>query len=93
MTGELVTVFENGHIILPEELMKTFSISEGDKLEVYAEDNSIVIKPVQQSKVEEFMKWMDESKEWAASVGYTEEDVAKIIKDARKERRNNENSN
>ena len=36
------------------------------------------------------MKWMDEAREWAASVGYTEDDVARIIKEVRKERRNNE---
>ena len=93
MNVEVVTVSENGQIILPEELRKTLSISEGDKLEVYAENNSIVIKPVQQSKVERFMKWMDEAREWASSVGYTEDDVARIIKEVRKERRNDENSN
>ena len=93
MNVEVVTVSENGQIILPEELRKTLSISEGDKLEVYAENNSIVIKPVQQSKVERFLAKMEEARIWAASVGYTEDDVAKIIKEVRREKRKNENSN
>lgn len=36
---------------------------------------------------EDFKKWMDEAREWAASVGYTEDDVAEVMKAVREKKR------
>ncbi len=43
-TGILRKVDELGRIVLPIELRRTFDISEGDKLEIYVVDDSIILK-------------------------------------------------
>ena len=40
-----------------------------------------------QREMEMFSRQMDEARAWAASVGYVEEDVSKIIKEVRKRAR------
>lgn len=38
-------------------------------------------------EIEEFNRWMDEMQAWAKEVGYKEEDVSRIIKEYRREKR------
>ena len=35
---------------------------------------------------EDFLRWMDEAKAWADSVGYEEKDISSVIQTVRKER-------
>ena len=67
--------------------MRLLSVRGGDSLVAYAVGDSLVLKPVREPSVESFKAWMDEAQEWAQDVGYTEEDVATIVKDVRKRRR------
>ncbi len=48
-TGIVRPVDELGRIVLPMELRKTFSIEKKDSLEIYVDNNSIILKKYQPS--------------------------------------------
>ena len=43
-TGVVRKVDELGRIVLPKELRKVFDIKEKDSLEIYTDDNTIILK-------------------------------------------------
>ena len=43
-TGVVRPVDELGRIVIPKELRKTFHIQEKDRLEIYVEDDMIILK-------------------------------------------------
>lgn len=84
MNIDMVTVSSKGQIVLPAKMRNSFSIASGDKLAVYATENAILLKPLKLPTPEDFAQWMAEAQDWAASVGYKEEDIDGIIKSVRK---------
>lgn len=87
MSVEVLTVSSKGQISLPSEIRKRMSIEKGDKLAAYASGDVIMLKPIRIPTEDEFVRLMDEAKEWASSVGYQENDVDEIIKTARENKR------
>ena len=87
MSVDVLTVSSKGQIVLPKKKKKSMSITTGDKLAVYASEDIIMLKAIKMPSAMEFEKKMDEAREWAASVGYKESDVSKIIKSVRKRKR------
>ena len=84
MGVEVLTVSSKGQVVLPVDMRNALSIKPGDKLAAYVSDELIMLKVLHRPSVEEFKARLDEAQTWAASVGYTEEDVADIVKQSRK---------
>ena len=87
MPINVLTMSSKGQLVIPAEIRKKLSIESGDKLAVYASDDVIMFKPIRMPTVEDFMKSMDEARDWAASVGYQESDIDDIIKEVRRKKR------
>lgn len=87
MPINVLTMSSKGQLVIPAEIRKKLSIESGDKLAVYASDDVIMLKPIRMPTVEDFMKSMDEARDWAASVGYQESDINDIIKEIRQKKR------
>lgn len=83
MDVQVLTVSSKGQIALPANIRKTMSIEKGDKLVVYTSGDVIMMKVLRLPSAEEIKRKMDEAQAWAASVGYTEEDVTSLIKETR----------
>ena len=83
MEAQVLTVSSKGQISLPTTIRKKMSIDVGDKLAIYASEDAIVLKTLKMPTAEDFKAVLDETQEWAASVGYQETDVDSIIKSAR----------
>ena len=86
MGVEVLTVSSKGQISIPLEIRKKMSIARGDKIAIYASGDVIMLKPIKIPSEDDFEQLLDEAQEWAASVGYTEEDVNDIIKSVRAEK-------
>ena len=84
---DMVTVSSKGQVVLPASMRAALSIGDGDKLAVYETNGIIMMKPVKLPTERDFKKHLDEAKEWAATVGYQEEDVADAIKAVRRLKR------
>ena len=86
MSGDVLTVSSKGQVVLPAALRKKMSITAGTKLASYVTGDMIILKRIELPTIDDFKAQLDEAKEWAASVGYKEEDVNDIIKAARKKK-------
>ncbi len=84
MDAQVLTVSSKGQISLPICIRRLLSINTGDKMVAYVSGDSIMLKTLKIPSAEEFEAAMSEAQEWAASVGYTEDDVNDIIKSVRK---------
>ena len=87
MNAQILTVSSKGQISLPASIRKLLSIDKGDKLVAYTSGDVIMLKALKLPTIEEFEKSMDEAQDWAASVGYEEQDVNDIIKSVRAKKR------
>lgn len=87
MGVDVVTVSAKGQIVLPMEMRKAFSISDGGTLAVFATDQVIVLKPIELPTAEEFSGWLEEAQAWAKKAGYTKEDIQGIVKSARRKKK------
>ena len=87
MTVQVLNVSSKGQIVLPAEMRKKLSISNGDKLIAYASDDAIMLKPIAIPSEEELKAGLDKAQEWARKAGYQESDVNNLIKSARKAKR------
>ena len=84
MNTQIVTVSSKGQISLPVSIREHLSIDTGDKLVAYTSGDVIMLKTLKLPSAEEFEASLDEAQKWAATVGYTENDVNDIIKSSRK---------
>ena len=87
MNPQILTVSSKGQISLPASIRKLLTIDKGDKLVAYTSGDVIMLKTLKLPTIEEFEKSMDEAQDWAASVGYEEQDVNDIIKSVRAKKR------
>ena len=86
MSVDVLTVSSKGQVVLPVSMRKSLSIDSGTKLAAYVSDDFIMLKVLRIPTVDEFRSKLDEAQEWAASVGYTEEDVDNIVKSFREKK-------
>lgn len=84
MNTQILTVSSKGQISLPVSMRRLLSIDTGDKLAAYTSGDVIMLKVLKLPSAEEFEASLNEAQQWAASVGYTEDDVDDIIKSVRK---------
>lgn len=87
MSVDVLTVSSKGQVVLPSAMRKNLRIEVGAKLAAYATEDYILLKVLHLPTTEDFMVMLDEAEQWAASVGYTEDDVSSIVKSTRKMRR------
>lgn len=87
MNTQILTVSSKGQIFLPVSIRECLSIDVGDKLVAYTSGDVIMLKTLKLPSVEEFESSLDEAQKWAASVGYTENDINDIIKSSRRKKR------
>lgn len=93
MSIEIINVSTKGQVVLPAEMRQKLDINVGDKLLVYCGEDSILIKKVSMPSKEEFESSIEKNMKMAKAAGLTEQDVLDAVKESRRERRKNANSN
>ena len=83
MDGRIITVTSKGQVAIPKEVRKELNIDNGSKLFVYVYGDTLMMKVLKMPNPEEFKKKLDEAEKWAESVGLTEEEVNRVIKEVR----------
>ena len=87
MGAQILTVSSKGQIALPVSIRRSLSIDTGDKLVAYTSGDVIMLKTLKLPSAEEFEASLDDAQKWAASVGYSEDDVNNIVKSVRRKKR------
>lgn len=84
MPVQVITMSTKGQIVLPSEMREALSLDAGSKLAVFYEDGTIMLKPITVPSPEDFRESLKKAQKWASEAGYTESDVANLIKEVRK---------
>lgn len=82
MAVEIVKMTRNGQITLPSDIRADLKISEGDYLVVEEAEGAIVIKKLDR---EPLLALTEELRKAARNAGITRADVARAIREMRKE--------
>jgi antitoxin MazE len=72
MESVIVSVKQKSQVTIPQPIMEKIKLSIGDKLEIFVQDNQIVLKPVIMIPKEQ--SWFF-SKEWQEKEKRVEEDI------------------
>ncbi|MDR0909230.1 MAG: AbrB/MazE/SpoVT family DNA-binding domain-containing protein [Spirochaetaceae bacterium] len=81
---QTATIQTGWQVALPEELCHSLSLFVGEKLDIYPEGDTIILKP-DNTPVELFMTQAHQLQKMAAEAGLTEDDITSAIKEARAE--------
>lgn len=87
MYTSIASLSSKGQIVLPVELRKKLSLSEGQKFFIFSEGENIMLKVIQQPDESEFFEMLDKENKWAEKVGLKESDISDAIKTVRASRK------
>jgi antitoxin PrlF len=79
----ITSVSSKGQIVVPMDIRKEMNLAEGTKLMILTDGTNLLLKPVQEPKMETFRSLVKASRTYAKKVGLKKSDVAKAIKKAR----------
>lgn len=82
---ELTRLSERGQVVIPTELRKSMNLKEGERFIVMGVGDTIILRKLELSQERLRLKRLiRESREKARRRGFTEEEIAKLIRDTRK---------
>ena len=79
----ITSVSSKGQIVVPMDIRKEMNLASGTKLMIMTDGTNLLLKPVQEPKMETFRNLIKASRAYAKKVGLKKSDVAKAIKKAR----------
>lgn len=83
----ITSVSSKGQIVVPLDIRKEMNLEEGTKLMIVTDGSNLLLKPIQEPKMETFRNLVKMSRGVARKYGLKKSDVAKAIKKVRRENR------
>lgn len=83
MSVEIINVSSKGQVVLPLKMRNQLKINSGDKLFIYCNEDSILIKKIKLPSKEEFENGIKENMKIAKESSLTEQDIFDAIKEIR----------
>lgn len=80
---EIINVSSKGQVVLPLKMRNKLKINSGDKLFIYCNEDSILIKKNKLPSKEEFKNGIKENMKIAKESSLTEQDIFDAIKEIR----------
>ena len=85
MALELTRLSERGQVVIPTELRKSMNLREGERFIVMGLGDTIVLRKLELSQETRRLKRLiRESREKARRAGFTEAEVAALVRETRK---------
>ena len=85
MALELTRLSERGQVVIPTELRKSMNLREGERFIVMGVGDTIVLRKLELSQEKLRLKrLLKESREKASRAGFSEAEVAGLIRETRK---------
>ena len=85
MALELTRLSERGQIVIPTEVRKSMHLKEGERFNVMALDDTIVLRKLELSKERLRLKELiQNSRKRASKVGFSEREIELLIEKTRK---------
>ncbi|MDG5816643.1 AbrB/MazE/SpoVT family DNA-binding domain-containing protein [Chitinispirillales bacterium ANBcel5] len=84
---EITSVSSKGQVVIPDKIRKQMGLTSGSKLIVVTDGTNLLLKPIEEPKLDSFKKLIEESRKFAKKEKLTKSDVQKAIKEVRRENR------
>lgn len=84
---EVTSLSSKGQIVIPDKIRKEMGLTPGSKLMVITDGSNLLLKPVEEPKMDVFKKLIEESRKFAKTEKLKKDDIEKAIKDTRRANR------
>ena len=80
---EITSVSSKGQFVIPQDIRNQLNITVGTKLFVMTDGENILLKPVEEPRINTFNRLITQSRKIAKEKGIKKTDLAAIIKESR----------
>ena len=81
----MTNMSSKGQVVIPNEFRKSLGLTAGTPLAVFTDGSTLLLKPVEMPKPDDFERLLKTSRSAARAKGLKPSDIAKIVKKARNE--------
>jgi len=87
ISTEVTSLSSKGQVVIPDRIRKQLGLVTGTKLIVISDGSNLLLKPMEEPKIDVFKKLMEESKKFGKQEKLKKTDLKKTIQDVRRESR------
>jgi antitoxin PrlF len=87
ISTEVTSLSSKGQVVIPDRIRKELGLVTGTKLIVISDGSNLLLKPMEEPKMDVFKKLMEESKKFGKQEKLKKSDLKKAIQDVRRESR------
>lgn len=87
ISTEVTSLSSKGQVVIPDRIRKELGLVAGTKLIVISDGSNLLLKPMEEPKMDVFKKLMEESKKFGKQEKLKKSDLKKTIQDVRRESR------
>lgn len=82
---EVTSLSSKGQVVIPERIRKILNLTTGSKFIVITDGLNLLLKPLEEPKIETFKVLIAESRKFAKKFKFKKQDLEKAIKGVRRE--------
>lgn len=87
-TIDVTSVSSKGQVVIPRIFRKNLGIETGAKLLVFSDGVNLLLKPMEEPKLDAFRRLIDESRRYAKEAGLKRGAISQVIRKVRNANRN-----
>lgn len=87
ISTEVTSLSSKGQVVIPDRIRKELGLVTGTKLIVISDGSNLLLKPLEEPKMDVFKKLMEESKKFGKQEKLKKSDLKKTMQDVRRESR------
>ena len=80
---EVTSLSSKGQVVIPDKIRKELGLTTGSKLIVITDGSNLLLKPLEEPKLDTFKRLIDESRKVAKKYNLKKNDVEKAIRKVR----------
>ena len=84
---EVTSLSSKGQVVIPDRIRKQLGLTTGSKLIVITDGSNLLLKPMEEPKLDMFKRLIDESRKVSKKYNLKKSDVEKAIKEVRRTNR------
>ena len=82
-TIDITSVSSKGQVVIPRIFRKNLGIETGAKLLVLSDGVNLLLKPMEEPKLDSFKRLINESRRYAREAGLKRENISQVIRKVR----------
>jgi antitoxin PrlF len=87
-TVDITSVSSKGQVVIPRTFRKNLGIETGAKLLVLSDGVNLLLKPMEEPRLDTFKRLINESRRYARDAGLKRENISQVIRKVRNANRN-----